>query len=408
MENFNITAEDQVSDLLQWALSNNKRLSIAGNNSKATLGRPMNVDAKLGLSGLSGIEMYEPAELVMKAKAGTLVTLVEEELGASGQQLAFTPPDYGPLLGQAAGLGTLGGIFAPNLSGSNRIKAGAARDHLLGVNGFTGRGEAFQTGSRVMKNVTGYDLCKLVAGSYGTLAICTSLTFKVLPKPEKIRTVLVYGITLEASVALMRDAMSSVHEVSAAAYMPPKIASKTGIDYLEGDVSAVALKIEGPAPSVEYRCAALLKMFEGLGRVEELHGHRSSTLWKYLSDVRPFSENQTSNVWKISIPPSNAPAFIKAISSSLSGLEYFLDWAGGLVWVSVPEGVDNAGDVVIRQNLNGSGHATLIRASEKLRKEVLPFQPQNSVIAKISERIREGYDPQRILNPERMYPIVES
>ncbi|MBL4739423.1 MAG: FAD-binding protein [Sneathiella sp.] len=407
MEIFNITAEDQVLDLLQWALSNSKRLAIAGNDSKVALGRPMDVDATLSLSGLSGIEMYEPAELVMKAKAGTLVTLVEEELAASGQQLAFTPPDYGPLLGQPAGLGTLGGVFVPNLSGSSRIKAGAARDHLLGVNGFTGRGEAFQTGSRVMKNVTGYDLCKLVAGSYGTLAICTSLTFKVLPKSEKIRTVLVYGVTLEASVAIMRDALSSVHEVSAAAYMPAVIATKTGIDYLEGDAPAVALKIEGPAPSVEYRCTALLKLFEGQGHVEELHGHRSRALWKYLSDVRPFSENLKSNIWKISIPPSNAPAYVKAISSALSGLEYFLDWAGGLVWVSVPEGIENAGNTIIRKNLKGSGHATLIRASEQLRKEIPPFQPQNPVIAKISERIREGYDPQRILNPERMYPIVE-
>ena len=206
----------------------------------------------------------------------------------------------------------------------------------------------------------------------------------------------------------MRDAMSSVHEVSAAAYMPAAIATKTGIDYLEGGASVVALKVEGPAASAAYRCAALLTMFDGAGRVEELHGHRSRALWAHLSDVRPFSENQLSNIWKISIPPSNAPAYVKSISSVLPGLEYFLDWAGGLVWVSVPEDSEDAGEAVIRQNLNGRGHATLIRASDKLRKKVSPFQPQNSVIAKISERIREGYDPHRILNPERMYPIVES
>ncbi|MEH6404662.1 MAG: FAD-binding protein [Sneathiella sp.] len=408
MENFNITSEDQVPDILQWALSDSKRLAIAGNNSKAALGRPMDVDATLNLSGLSGIEMYEPAELVMKAKAGTTVAFVEQELAASNQQLAFMPPDYGPLLGKASGLGTLGGIFTTNLSGSRRIKAGAARDHLLGVNGFTGRGHAFQTGSRVMKNVTGYDLCKLIAGSYGTLAVCTSLTFKVLPKPEKVRTVLVFDITLEASATIMRDAMSSVHEVSAAAYMPASIAAKTGIDYLDGGRAVVALKIEGPAASVEYRCAALLKAFEGQGRVEELHGHRSQTLWTFLSDVRAFSENQSPNIWKISIPPSNAPAYVKAISAAIPGLEYFLDWAGGLVWASVPEGIENAGVTIIRQNLNGNGHGTLIRAPEKLRTEISPFQPQNPVIAGISERIREGYDPQRILNPERMYPTVET
>lgn len=407
MDDLNVTTEDQVMDLLQWALSDNKRLGIAGNNSKASLGRPMDVDATLKLSGLSGIEMYEPAELVMKAKAGTLLKDVDEALNASGQQLAFTPPDYGPLLGQAPELGTLGGIFAPNLSGSSRIKAGAARDHLLGVDGFTGRGQAFHTGSRVMKNVTGYDLCKLVAGSFGTLAVCTSLTFKILPKPEKIRTVLVFGISLEASANVMRDAMSSVHDVSAAAYIPKEIAVKTGIDYLvDANAPLVAIKIEGPAASAEYRCAELLKMFESQGAIEELHGHRSRSLWTFLSDVRAFSDNQATNIWKISLPPSNAPEYVSALKSALPDLEYFLDWAGGLVWVSVPAEVADAGVTPIRQNLKGNGHATLIRAPKSIRKNIPPFQPQNPVVAGISERIREGFDPQRILNPERMYPNV--
>ncbi|OUR79925.1 hypothetical protein A9Q83_02995 [Alphaproteobacteria bacterium 46_93_T64] len=405
MDKFNISSAEQVQEVLEWALAEKKKLSVNGAASKSSIGRPLDADAEIRLADMQGIELYEPAELVMKAKAGSRLTEITKTLDESGQQMAFSPPDYGPLLGGDAGQSTIGGIFASNLSGSTRIKAGAARDHLLGVSGFTGRAQSFQTGSRVMKNVTGYDLCKLVAGSYGTLAVCTSLTFKVLPKAVKKRTVLIYGQNPVEAVNSLRDAMSSIHEVSAAAYLPQNIANGSDIEFVSNIGGAVtAISVEGSGPSSEFRCAALCEMFKSRGQVEELHGHRSEKLWTYLANAEAFVADQSTTVWRISLPPSEASDYIKALEEQLPALEYYMDWAGGLIWVSLPSHVDQAGGNILRGNLKSGGHATLIRGSAEQRQNILPFQPQNSVLTRISESIREGFDPARILNPGRMYP----
>ncbi|WP_025899346.1 FAD-binding protein [Sneathiella glossodoripedis] len=403
---FDISSPDQIKDALDWAISEKQSLSISGNGSKESLGRPMEVAAELRLANLSGVRMYEPAELVMKAAAGSSFNEINAVLHENDQQLAFCPPDLGPLLGQGAGLGTLGGVFCSNLSGSQRIKMGAARDHLLGVNGFTGRAQAFQTGSRVMKNVTGYDLCKLVAGSYGTLAVCSEFTFKVLPKPEKLRTVLIFGQEPNAAVITMRDAMSSVHEVAAAAYLPEQIAGRTNIDYVSNANRAVtAILIDGNGPSVDFRLNALRSMFDAQGELEELHSKRSSELWKFVSDVGAYVEDQRRLVWRVSLPPSDAADYIFRLRQQIEDLEYFMDWAGGLLWLSLPEGLEDAGQGIVRSQIRNGGHATLIRASSDIRSRVEVFQPVDVVKARISEKIREGFDPYRILNPARMYSI---
>ncbi|MCF8468845.1 MAG: hypothetical protein K9G33_15700, partial [Sneathiella sp.] len=339
--------------------------------------------------------------------AGTKISEVKSLLRQSGQVLAFDPPDYGPLLGAGAEEGALGGIFSANLSGSRRIKAGSARDHLLGVEGYTGRGTAFHTGSRVMKNVTGYDLCKLVAGSYGTLAIATSLTFKVLPRHEKIRTVLLYGAPLDAAARFMTGGLSSVHDISSAAYLPAGIAALSEIDYVrDPKTSVLALKIEGPGPSAEFRCKAIRKMMTSYGAVEELHGANSAGLWKFVGNVAPFVGNDAP-VWKLSVPPSDAAKTVAAITGQIPDAAYYLDWSGGLIWLQAPEGVAEGGAGVVRGALQNGGHATLIRGSLDLRQRIAPFQPQPNTIAKISARIKEGFDPQNILNPGRMYPHEE-
>jgi glycolate dehydrogenase FAD-binding subunit len=406
MENFDITTAAQVEEVLNWALSSKQSLEIAGSGSKSDLGHEMQTSGRLSLKGLAGIDLYEPAELVMRAKAGTRLVDIQAHLAEHNQRLAFSPPDLGPLLGQEAGLSTLGGVFACNLSGSSRIKAGAARDHLLGVNGFTGRGQAFQTGSRVMKNVTGYDLCKLVAGSYGTLAVCTNFTFKVLPKPEKMRTILIYGQEANAAVVTLRDAMSSIHEVAATAYLPANIAKKTGIDFVsDQDLAVTAILIDGAAPSVEFRNTALQDMFADRGLIEELHGMRSDAFWTFVANGGAFVQDQAPSVWRISLPPSEAAAYMFRLQPQLEGAEYYLDWAGGLIWLSVPATAADAGAGVIRAELKEKGHATLIRAAKNIRRSIPVFQPQNPVVQKISEKIREGFDPERILNPGRMYPV---
>src|SRR5579884_2269049 len=211
---------------IQWALGDGKRLEVIGRGTKRGIGRPAQWDATLDVSGLSGISLYEPEELVLSAKAGTPLADVEACVAARDQQLAFEPIDYAALLGGRLGDGTIAGALAANLSGPRRIKAGAARDHFLGVNAVSGRGETFKSGGRVVKNVTGYDLCKLMAGSWGTLAVMTDVTIKTLPRAETEATVLVAGLDEIAARKVMAAAMGSYGDVSAAAHVPAAPAAR--------------------------------------------------------------------------------------------------------------------------------------------------------------------------------------
>ncbi|USG62844.1 FAD-binding protein [Sneathiella marina] len=403
MQTTTITSDTQIQDMLDWALAGKHGLAVQGQGSKVALGRPVAADAILDMSGLTGVLLYEPAELVMKAKAGMKVSEVKALLDQQGQKLAFEPPDYGPLLGTAADMGTLGGIFSTNLSGSSRVKSGAARDHLLGVSGFTGRGQTFQTGSRVMKNVTGYDLCKLVAGSYGTLAIATEMTFKVLPKFDTVRTVLVYDADLRAAIACMRDALSSVHDVAAAAYLPAEAAARIPLDYIsKPGKSVIALKIEGPKPSATFRCDAMRKIMAPFGDIEVLHSHNSAEFWSLTGNAAPFV-GEKAPLWRLSVPPANADRVMSAIKDEGTDCLYFVDWAGGLIWVQLVSESDDGGEAVIRGAIGAEGHATLIRGSETLRRQIAPFQPVSSTVAMLNRRIKNGFDPENILNPGRMY-----
>src|SRR5262249_33314264 len=216
----------EVEDAVQWALADGKALEIVGGGSKRAIGRPAQTDLTLDLSGLSGVTLYEPEELVLSAKAGTPIAEIETLVAAKGQQLAFEPMDYAAVLGGIAGRGTIGGVLAANLAGPRRIRAGGPRDHLLGFSAVSGRGESFKSGGRVVKNVTGYDLCKLIAGSWGTLAAMTEVTLKVLPAPETEETVLVRGLAPEKAVAAMTTAMGSACDLSRAAHLPAGVAAR--------------------------------------------------------------------------------------------------------------------------------------------------------------------------------------
>ena len=246
----------EVEEAVRWALGNDKALELVGQGTKRAMGRPSQTDLTLDLSGLSGVTLYEPAELVLSAKAGTPIAEVEVLVAEKGQQLAFDPMDYGPLLDGPANAGTLGGVIAANLAGSRRIKAGAARDHFLGVTAVSGRGETFKSGGRVVKNVTGYDLCKLLAGSFGTLAAMTDVIIKTLPKPETEETVIVLGLDDTRANEAMTAAMGSSCDVSGAAHLPGHIAYRfSGIDAKH---AATIFRLEGVAPSVKHRKGCLL------------------------------------------------------------------------------------------------------------------------------------------------------
>ncbi|SME91447.1 glycolate oxidase FAD binding subunit [Tistlia consotensis] len=402
------TDDAQVLEAVAWASAEEVPLEIVGQGSKRSFGRPLQCERDLDLSGLSGITLYEPGELVLSAKAGTALSEIRAALEDARQELAFEPPDLAPFFGRPAGAGTLGGTIAANLSGPRRINAGAARDHFLGFQAVSGRGERFKSGGRVMKNVTGYDLPKLLAGSFGTLAVMTDVTVKVLPAPEKQRTVLLFGLDDAAAVAALSAALGSPHEVSGAAHLPAAVAAGSSVDFVAGAGTAVtAIRLEGHGPSVEARCAALREALAAGGPAaaaqEELHSQRSRTLWREIAELAPFVVRPELAVWRISVAPSEGPKVAATLADLPEMLHYF-DWGGGLLWLGTAAG-GTAEEVRVRGAVaTVGGHATLLRAPARVRLAVPVFQPLDAARAALSRRVKEGFDPRRILNPGRMVP----
>jgi glycolate oxidase FAD binding subunit len=393
----------QVRDAVAWAAAEETPFEVIGGGSKRAIGRPGNAAHTLDLSALTGISLYEPEELVLSAGPGTTIAEVSAALAERNQELAFEPPDYGPLLGLAEGTGTLGGVIAANLAGPRRIKAGAARDHFLGFDAVSGRGEAFKSGGRVVKNVTGYDLCKVLAGSWGTLGAMTQVTVKVLPAAPKLRTVLVFGCDGARATAAMTLALNTPYDISAAAWLPDEIAAKSATGYVrDAGGSVAAIRIEGPGPSVEYRCDALRRLLAGFGQTEELHGRNSANFWREVRDVRFFAGGGDPRVvWKISVPPQAGAALTDGLCDTLEG-EAFLDWGGGLVWLATPAA--DGGHATIRAAVaQVGGHATVIRGPAELRAAIPVFQPLDPGLARLSARLKESFDPRGVLNPGRLF-----
>jgi glycolate oxidase FAD binding subunit len=397
----------EVEQAVQWALADDKTLEVVGRGSKRAIGRAAQWDATLDLSGLSGITLYEPAELVLSAKAGTPLVEIETLLAANAQELAFEPADYGPLLGVAPGAATIGGVIAANLSGPRRIKAGAARDHFLGVTAVSGRGETFKSGGRVVKNVTGYDLCKLLAGSWGTLAAMTEVTVKTLPRAEMEETLLVLARDDATAAKAMTAAMGSYADVSGAAYMPAGPASRVGELQVLG-VGATAFRLEGVAPSVAHRKNLLAKVLARFGQLESLSAVDSRALWRAIRDVVPFAAGGPFGdrcVWRISTAPTRGVEIGRKLAETAQA-ESFYDWAGGLVWAAMPP-ADDAGTALVRTLVGTSGgHATLIRAPIAVRAKVDVFEPQHAALAALTKRVRDGFDPRGVLNAGRMWAGV--
>ncbi len=376
---------------------------MVGQGSKRSLGRPSQTDLTLDLSGLSGVTLYEPEELVLSARAGTPLAEIEALLDKNNQELAFEPMDYGPLLGGVAGQGTIGGTIAANLSGPRRIKAGAARDHFLGVSAVTGRAETIKSGGRVVKNVTGYDMCKLLAGSWGTLAAMTDVTIKVLPKAETEATVLVEGLDDARACAAMAAAMGSSCDVSGAAHLPDHVASY--FDGLPKPEAATALRLEGFAPSVKHRKEALAALMKPFGPVALLEENESRALWASVRQVKPFTGEtaRARPLWRISTAPSQGHAIAAAITPAA---QMFYDWAGGLLWVAMPFADEPDAGSIRAAVASVGGHATLVRAPAAVRASVEVFAPQEAALRALSKRVKESFDPKGVLNPGRMWAGV--
>ncbi len=393
-----------VEGAVAWALAEDKRLDVVGQGSKHAIGRPSQTDLTLDVSALSGVTLYEPEELVLSAHAGTPIAEIEKLVAAKGQELAFEPLDYGPVLGLPPGRGTIGGVLAMNLSGPRRIKAGAARDHFLGFTAVSGRAEIFKSGGRVVKNVTGYDLCKLMAGSFGTLAIMTDVTIKTLPRAEAEATVMVLGLDDEQACRAMSEAMGSSCDVSGAAHLPLHICAHfDGLQALTQP--ATVFRLEGVAPSIAHRKGVLTGMMKLHGPVESLDDGASRALWRGIRDAAPFGHGLEAEraLWRVSVPPARGFELAAMVST---GAQMFYDWAGGLIWIAMPPAED-AGALQLRDAVAIlGGHATLIRAPVAFRAAFDVFEPQDEGVAALTRRVKDSFDPKGVLNPGRMWTGV--
>ncbi|RCS24628.1 glycolate oxidase subunit GlcE [Phyllobacterium salinisoli] len=391
--------EEDVLEAVQWALSEETPVEVLGQGSKRAIGRFVQTEHAIDVSRLSGVTLYEPEELVLSATAGTPLAEIEALLGQHGQCLQFEPMDYGPLLGGEPGRGTIGGVLAANLSGPRRLKSGAARDHILGVRVVSGRGELFKSGGRVVKNVTGYDLSKGMAGSWGTLGIVTEVTFKVLPAPETETTLAIRGLDDEEAARAMAIALGSSGEVSAAAHLPVTVTGKVIGGALSGKASTL-LRLEGFAPSVRDRTAKLKALLRPAGDIDEIAEAQSRQLWREIRDCLPFADGTGRCVWRVSMTPMVAHKMVAALRLG-AGVDAFYDWQGGLVWLRMEADPE---PLALRRLIAhfGGGHATLVRAPAAMRAAIDVFEPQPPALAVLSQQLKHQFDPKGILNPGRM------
>jgi glycolate oxidase FAD binding subunit len=399
-----------VEQAVRAAIASEQPLEIVGHGSRRQVGQPMSTNAVLELSALNAITAYEPNELIITVQSGAPLADVQSLIDSKNQQFAFEPMDTSALLG-VSGSGTIGGMIGAGLAGPRRIRAGGARDHLLGAHAVSGFGDSFKTGGKVVKNVTGYDLCKLLAGSWGTLAVMTEVTLKVMPKPESERTLLLRSLDDLTANRAMTAALGSPYDVSGAAHLPnsafrPAAGAMAGLGAPGQAVTLV--RLEGIAASVADRANSLGKTLAPFGVVEMLQDAASAAIWSSIRDVQPFAAGGALGawpVWRIVCPPAIGGALGQQLARDTGG-DVIYDWGGGLIWAALPPKPDAQAGLVRQRVETAGGHAMLIRASDLVRRNVDVFHPQSPGVTALSERVRVSFDPKNILNRGRMKRAV--
>lgn len=415
MQMLKIADAAELAEAVASAVAQGTGLEVIGKGTRREFGRPVAAETALDLSAMAGITMYEPDELVMTAKPATPLADIVAAMNEAGQILAFDPPlcRQGQNTGQIEG--TIGGVMATNQSGPRRLVAGAARDYLLGFKAISGRGEAFQSGSRVMKNVTGYDLSKLMAGSFGTLAVMHEMTFKTMPKPETSATILYACQDFAAAGALIRTAYASPHEATMAAIIPADVAVFSKVqslaEFIQKGVIAV-IRVEGFEKSVLARSQALSAIgvdLEGVspGHVLAASGQAadSDDIHAEIREVSLLPRQNNRVIFKISCPPDRGAELLEKLIAR-PNCRAFADWAGGLIWVSHPAGGDGGTKVIRELVAETGGHVTLNEAPHEMRLNIPVFPPQSEALMALTKRVKNSFDPEGILNPGRMYEGV--
>jgi glycolate oxidase FAD binding subunit len=394
----------EIEEVIRVSMAARRTLEITGGGSKRAIGCPVGADAVLDLSALDRITLYEPEELVLTVQAGARLDAVAAVLAERNQELAFEPMDVSPLTG-SSGSGTIGGMLSVGFAGPRRLKAGGPRDHFLGASAVSGHGETIKAGGRVVKNVTGYDMCKLLAGSWGTLAVMTEVTLKVMPRAESETTLVLSGLAEADAGRAMTAALGSPCDVSGAAHIPASALRGLGgrLGALDGR-AATLLRVEGIAVSVASRADVLATTLSAFGAIERVEGVESAALWRAVRDVEPMALTGPLGawaVWRIVCPPVAGCGLARELAGTCGG-DALIDWGGGLVWLAVPPAPDAFASLVRGAAGAAGGHAMLFRAEETLRRQVPVFEPLPSGIAALNRGIKTNFDPLGILNPGRM------
>ena len=400
--------EKEVSSFIKKFYKLNTPIELVGSGSKKTIGKRLQCGKTLNLSKITGIIEYLPEELYIKVKANTPIKKIEEELKKKNQQLAFEPIDFGCLLNGNSNYGTAAGQVACNIAGPRRFKVGSVRDHLLGFRGVNGRGEIIKSGGVVVKNVTGYDLSKLVCGSYGTLVALTEVTFKVLPAPEEIKTLVIHNQKIESAIFYLENSINSSSDISGAIFLPKESQLKGYKDNIENtfklndlkqDGSITAIRIEGPKKSIEQRTESLIKELKITQQnISILETIQSEIFWNKVKSLEFFS-NSKNNIFRIVIPPSECVKLVYQLSKKF---KYYIDWGGALIWVEAFELSEEMFESIRKKVVKLGGYITMIKYSD-----YLPYVEDvftiNSDRFNISQNIKKSFDPKRILNPDKMY-----
>ena len=399
--------EKEVSNFIRQAYKTNTPIEIIGTGSKK-IGKKIQCGKTLNLSKLNGIIEYLPEELYIKVKACTPINQIEELLKKNKQQLAFEPIDFGYLFSNKRDYGTAAGLVSCNISGPRRFKVGSVRDHVLGFKGVNGKGEIIKSGGNVVKNVTGYDLSKLICGSYGTLVALTEITLKVLPSHEESATLVIHKLKLESANDLMEKALSSSTDISGATYLPTEPKCSSCVMDIERTFKLIDLKhvgsftavrLEGSKNSIEERLAKLRNELNIADLdISILQSHQSELFWNKIKNLEFFSSTN-NNIIRIVIPPSNTVQLIFQIPNKF---KYFLDWGGALIWMEACELTEQLFDSMRKKVVKLAGYATMIKNSDHL-----PYVEDVFTINRdrfnISQNIKKSFDPKRILNPGKMY-----
>lgn len=376
-----------ISDAVASAAASGRKLEIVGGGSKRNFGNPNRQAESLSTSGLAKIVDYDPPELVLTVESGVRLSDIEALLAGHNQMLAFEPYDFAGVVSGEQGRSTIGGVVSAGFAGSRRISAGGVRDHVLGFAAVNGRGESFKAGGKVVKNVTGYDLPKLVAASWGQLVVLTEITLKVLPRPPIARTLVIRGLSNQSAVDLMTQAMRSQTEVSAASHRPASGAHN----------AMTSIRIEGFGPSVDAREKMLKRMFADRGDIETLGNEQGDALWRRIAVAADLAVDGRPVLWRICAPPSQGASLLSGIAEL--GGDALLDWAGGLCWARMP--ADSSVAAVRQLAETAGGHATLIDAPGEIRAVAPALHPEPAGIAALSKRVRQSFDPSGVFDTGR-------